>query len=65
MQQAGALLEQAQQAGELDTTRTPQELARLVMTINLGLRVQSRQRQSRQQLKDLIDNSLSLLGLAA
>lgn len=57
--------EQAQQAGELDTTRTPQELARLVMTINLGLRVQSRQRQSRQHLKDLIDNSLSLLGLAA
>jgi TetR/AcrR family transcriptional repressor of nem operon len=57
--------EQAQQKGELDNTRTPEELASLVMTINLGLRVQSRQNQSRQQLKPIIENSLSLLGLAA
>jgi TetR/AcrR family transcriptional repressor of nem operon len=57
--------EQAQQKGELDNTRTPEELASLVMTINLGLRVQSRQNQSRQQLKPIIENSLSMLGLAA
>jgi TetR/AcrR family transcriptional repressor of nem operon len=57
--------EQAQCKGELDTTRSPAELASLVMTINLGLRVQSRQNQSRQQLKPIIENSLSMLGLAA
>lgn len=57
--------EQAQQEGELDTSRSPQELASLVMIINLGLRVQSRQNQSRQQLKPIIENSLSMLGLAA
>jgi TetR/AcrR family transcriptional repressor of nem operon len=56
---------QAQRKGELDTTRSPEELASLVMTINLGLRVQSRQNQSQQQLKPIIENSLSMLGLAA
>jgi TetR/AcrR family transcriptional repressor of nem operon len=44
--------------------RSPAELASLVMTINFGLRVQSRQKQSRQSLKHIIDNSLSMLGLA-
>ena len=57
--------EQAQQEHQLNTTRSAQELASLVMTINLGLRVQSRQKQSSQQLKTLIENSLSMLGLAA
>lgn len=57
--------EQAQRQGELETTYSPDELASLVMTINLGLRVQSRQKQSRQELKTIIDNSLSMLGLAA
>ena len=57
--------EQAQQHGELETSYSPKELASLVMTINLGLRVQSRQNQSRQKLKTIIDNSLSMLGLAA
>jgi TetR/AcrR family transcriptional regulator, transcriptional repressor for nem operon len=57
--------EQAQSDGQLGTTRTAQELASMVMTINLGLRVQSRQKQSTQQLKSIIDNSLSMLGLAA
>jgi TetR/AcrR family transcriptional repressor of nem operon len=55
----------AQQNGDLETTRSPEELASLVMTINLGLRVQSRQNQSQQALKSIIDNSLSMLGLAA
>jgi TetR/AcrR family transcriptional repressor of nem operon len=56
---------QAQQKGELDTTRSAEELASLVMTINLGLRVQSRLNPSKQELKPMIDNSLSMLGLAA
>lgn len=57
--------ERAQQEGQLDATRSAQELASMVMTVNLGLRVQSRQKQSPQQLKAIIDNSLSMLGLAA
>ncbi len=55
----------AQKNGELDTTRSPEALASLVMTINLGLRVQSRQNPSRETLQPLIENSLSILGLAA
>lgn len=57
--------ERAQQAGQLDTTRSAQLLASMVMTINLGLRVQSRQKQSAQHIKTIIENSLSMLGLAA
>ena len=56
---------QAQHSGELDTTRSPEELASLVMTINFGLRVQSRQNLSKHALKPMIENSLSMLGLAA
>jgi TetR/AcrR family transcriptional repressor of nem operon len=55
----------AQEKGELDTPHSPEELASLVMTINFGLRVQSRKNQSRQALKPIIENSLSMLGLAA
>ncbi len=57
--------ELAQHNGELDTTRSPEELASLVMTINLGLRVQSRRVKSQQELKPIIENCLSMLGLAA
>jgi len=56
---------QAQDKGELDATRSPEELASLVMTVNFGLRVQSRQNPSRQALVPIIENSLSMLGLAA
>jgi TetR/AcrR family transcriptional regulator, transcriptional repressor for nem operon len=55
----------AQHEGELESTRSPEQLASLVMTINIGMRVQSRQNLSRAQLKSLIGNSLSTLGLAA
>ena len=55
----------AQKNGELDITHNPKELASLVMTINLGLRVLSRQNKSREELESIIENSLSLLGLAA
>ena len=54
----------AQQQGELETTRSPEDIASQVMTINLGLRVQSRLNPSRQALKPIIENSLSMLGLA-
>jgi TetR/AcrR family transcriptional repressor of nem operon len=55
----------AQQNGELDTTRRPEELASMVMTINLGLRVQSRKKQPRKALNLIIENSLSMLELTA
>ncbi|MEH6569451.1 MAG: TetR/AcrR family transcriptional regulator [Halioglobus sp.] len=56
---------QAQRSGELNTARSPEELASLVMTINFGLRVQSRQNLSQKALKPIVENSLSMLGLAA
>jgi TetR/AcrR family transcriptional repressor of nem operon len=55
----------AQQQNQLSTAHTPEELARMVMTINLGLRVQSRANHSRPALKSMINTSLSMLGLAA
>ncbi len=55
----------AQQHNQLSTARTPEELASMVMTINLGLRVQSRKNHSREALKSIIDTSLSMLELAA
>ena len=55
----------AQQNGELNTSRSPAELASLVMVINFGLRVQVRKTQTRQALKPLIENCLSMLRLAA
>ncbi|MEH6592578.1 MAG: TetR/AcrR family transcriptional regulator [Halioglobus sp.] len=55
----------AQENDELDTRHSPEELASLVMTINLGLRVQSRQSLPPKNLMPIIENSLSLLGLAA
>ena len=56
---------QAQRKRELETTHSPEELAKLVMIINFGLRVQSRLNQPQQALKPIIRNSLSMLGLAA
>jgi TetR/AcrR family transcriptional repressor of nem operon len=55
----------AQRNGELESTLSPKELASLVMTLNFGLRVQSRKNQTRKELKPIIENSLSILGLAA
>jgi TetR/AcrR family transcriptional repressor of nem operon len=56
---------QAQCKSEMETTCSPKELASLVMTINFGLRVQSRRNLAQQALKPIIANSLSMLGLAA
>ncbi len=55
----------AQQNGEMDTAHHPQELASMLMTINLGLRVQSRKHHSREALRQIVDNSLSMLDRAA
>ena len=55
----------AQENGELDAGLCPDELAARVMTINLGLRVQSRLRKSQKELVPMIESSLSMLGLAA
>ncbi|MEM1110514.1 MAG: TetR/AcrR family transcriptional regulator [Pseudomonadota bacterium] len=55
----------AQTSGALDSQRSPKELAQLVMTINLGLRVQSRKNPSREYLQSIVDSSLDLLGLTA
>ena len=60
-----ALFKQAQLQGHLDQCYTPNELAGLVMNINFGLRVQSRQKISRKKLQPLINHSLLALGLAA
>lgn len=56
---------QAQDRDEMETTCSPEKLASMVMTINLGLRVQSRQKLSQQALKPIIENSQSMLGLVA
>lgn len=55
----------AQQNGELSEALCPDELAARVMTINLGLRVQSRLKRSQKELTPMIESSLSMLGLAA
>lgn len=53
----------AQDRGEIASTNSPKELAQRVMTLNLGLRVHARQQKSAEQLQNLIDNSLAMLGL--
>lgn len=56
--------EQAQHQNQLKSDICAKELAQMVMTINFGLRVQSRKNHSRTELKTLVDSSLSMLGLA-
>ena len=55
----------AQKNGEMDTTYSAKELAKFVMTINVGLRIQSRQNKSREELESIIKHSLVAVGLAA
>lgn len=57
--------EHARRQNQLSTAHTPEEFARMVITINTGLRVLCRANHSRAELKSMIDNSLSMLGLAA
>ena len=55
----------AQQQGKMEASRSPEKMASQVMLINLGLRVQSRLSPSKKALKPIIENSLSMLELAA
>lgn len=54
---------EAQQADQYPTTLSAVELAAHVMVLNQGLRVASRKRVSRRQLKSQVDTALVLLGL--
>ena len=55
--------EHALDAGEYEQTRSAADLAAHVMLINQGLRVASRKRVPRRELKMRVDTALSLLGL--
>jgi TetR/AcrR family transcriptional repressor of nem operon len=56
--------EQAQQTGDYTRDRSARDLAAHVMVMNQGLRVASRKRVPRSELKRDIDSALSLLGLS-
>jgi len=58
-----ACFEQAQRAGQYPTTRSASDLAAHVMVLNQGIRVASRKRVPRKELKRHVDTALSLLGL--
>lgn len=53
----------AQSAGEYLPERAPAELAAHMMIVNQGLRIESRKRVPRRELKNRIDTALSLLDL--
>ena len=59
------LVQAAQRAGAIDKQRSAAAVASRLMTLNLGLRVQSRKRLDRQALQDSIDNGLAALEIAA
>ncbi len=59
------LFDSAQEQGRLAAAQSPQALAQYVMNINQGLRVQSRKRAPRSELRTIVDTSLSMAGLAA
>ncbi|MEH6586016.1 MAG: TetR/AcrR family transcriptional regulator [Halioglobus sp.] len=59
------LLTNAQNTGELKSSRHPEDLAEALMTLNLGIRVQSRKQSNRARLQQSIDTSLALFGIAA
>ena len=56
---------EAQSAGDFPAGKKAEDLAACVMVINQGLRVASRKKTSRRELRRAVDTSLSLLGLAA
>lgn len=56
---------ESQASGLYPTDRTPEDLAACVMVINQGLRVASRKRMPRAELRRTVDTALNLLGLAA
>ena len=59
------LLQNAIDRGDLNIKPTASELAEVLMTLNLGLRVQSRKQPDRAKLNQTINTSLAMIGLAA
>ena len=59
------LLHSAKQHGRLPGSHSSKTLARTLMTLNLGIRVESRKRSNPVELQHAIDTSLALMGLAA
>lgn len=59
------ILAAARQQGRLTGTHSTKDLARALMTLNEGIRVESRKCCDPRQLQQTIDTSLSLMGLAA
>lgn len=55
--------ELAQSLGQLDKTYSPEYLAKMVMTLNQGLRVSSRKNVSAQELSNVVATTLGLLGI--
>lgn len=55
------LLSQAQQAGEIDSSKDPQRLARLIQMQLIGLRLYARTSNSENSVNDLIDDLFSCL----
>jgi len=55
--------EMAQQLGQLDTPLSPDHLAKMVMTLNQGLRVSSRKNSSREEMTRVVDTTMELLGI--
>lgn len=60
-----ALFTAAQQQQRLPATQPPASLARYVMNVNQGLRVQSRKGVPRSELREIVAVSLAMAGLAA
>jgi len=53
----------AQQLGQIDTRYSADHLAKIVMTLNQGLRVSSRKNSSREDMTRVVDTTLQLLGI--
>ena len=52
-------------SGQLSKDQSPKLLAQFIMTINQGLRVSSRKKTNKKQLKEILNTTLSLLSIAA
>ena len=55
--------ELAQQLGQLDNTHSAQYLAKMIMTLNQGLRVSSRKNVSAKEMASVVDTTMSMLGI--
>jgi TetR/AcrR family transcriptional repressor of nem operon len=58
-------LREARSSDEAPEQPAPADLARYLMLVNQGLRVASRQGRTRRELAELLNTSMSLLGMPA